>query len=42
MIDWLFVLQALGIFFASALVGALLGWAIVSGVMRIMGVPRSD
>lgn len=42
MIDWLFVLQVLGIFFASAVVGAFVGWAVVKTVMRVMGVTGDD
>jgi len=38
MIDWLFVLQVLGIFFASAVVGAFVGWGVVKLVMLYFGV----
>lgn len=42
MIDWLFVLQVLGIFFASAVVSAFVGWAVVKTVMRYFGITRND
>jgi len=36
------VLQVIGVFALSTIVGAIMGWAVVTGVMRMMGIKEQD
>jgi len=36
------ILQTIAVFALSTIAGALLGWAIVTGVMRFMGIKGDD